>query len=205
MNHCYLDASSTIVDSHRHLADTLRGAVRHWTRLLPPESGHDGALMPTGQLSTSSATDEAETNLVGHLLARRQDLLPGGGVVLDALRDSPLEVRSIPIEFEEAWFALRLEVDDVCVTDGRPAWLRLEVLDGGTPPARVAGAGFAIEDLDWRGDLRCATLAFRMSDQRAVTIRLERTPNVSLIVRRLVIIREPAPTAGAGRARALVS
>jgi len=205
MNHCYLDASSTIVDSHRHLADTLRGAVRHWTRLLPPESGHDGALMPTGQLSTSSATDEAETNLVGHLLARRQDLLPGGGVVLDALRDSPLEVRSIPIEFEEAWFALRLEVDDVCVTDGRPAWLRLEVLDGGTPPARVAGAGFAIEDLDWRGDLRCATLAFRMSDQRAVTIRLERTPNVSLIVRRLVIVREPATTAGAGGARALVS
>ncbi|MGE3839977.1 MAG: hypothetical protein AB7I50_00170 [Vicinamibacterales bacterium] len=205
MNHCYLDASSTIVDSHRHLADTLRGAVRHWTRLLPPESGHDGALMPTGQLPASSASEETERNLVGHLLARRQDLVPGGGVILDTLRDSPLEVRSIPIEFDQAWFALRVEIDDVRVTDARPAWIRIDVLDGGTPAARIAGAGFAVEELDWRGDLRCATLGFRLPDQRPVTIRLERAPNVSLVVRRLVVLREPGLSSGAGSEQAQVS
>lgn len=206
MNHCYLDASSTVVDAHRHLSDTLRGAMRHWTRLLPAESGHDGALMPTGKGGDpGSSPDESGVNLVGHLLTRRQDLLPGGGVVFDANRDSPLDVRSIPIELDQAWFVLRIEADDLLLTGSRPGWLRLEVFDGGTPPTRLASVGYAVEELDWRGDLRCATLGFRMSDARPITIRIERAPNLSLTVRRMVILREPAVAASTGTARSMVS
>jgi hypothetical protein len=197
MNHCYLDASSTVIDSHRHLADTLRGAVRHWTRLLPAESGHGGALMPLGREATEPlAPPDDDWTPAGCFLAR--GVGPQGAVARDRRRadDVPIELVTLPLEVEPGHHRLALCFDEFSDAGPGEGRLRVEVVADDAPGRTLVAVECGAGDLAWSGSQRRADVHFTVDGQSLCTLRVRLTgsPGVSFSTERLMVFRR-APAA----------
>ena len=193
MNHCYGDESSTVVDAHRHLADTLRGARRHWTRLFPLANVYNRPFVRTGGTAEDSAAiGDLEASVTPHLVVRPQERRRGGSIALGAPVDAARDISSLPVTLRPGYYTLSAGVTDLS-NDGRgiPRF-DIEVLKPDDAGASLAAAGFVIDDLERRGDLLCATLRFVISEEAestAIQVRLTMPAGASAMVHQLLVSR----------------
>jgi hypothetical protein len=196
MHHCYRDESSTVVDAHRHLDDTLRGAVRHWSRLLPAEAGHGGGLMPVGRGPDDPPEAEATVNIVGRLIARRDDRRLGGAIAFGVAPEDPLALETEPIEIARGACRVRLLCErtsrEPVAGDGTVA---ITVRHADAPRGDTWSREFPVHDLDWRGALECAELEFDADAPMRVVIGIARSPSCRAVIRALSVT-QAAPVRG---------
>lgn len=193
--------NSTLEDSWRHFPDTLRIAIRMWSRPHPTETGYLSRFLPLGRevKQPVEVPTELGSNIIGRLVVSETARRLGGRIVLGG--EGAHEVETVPLELSPAFYMLSLHFDSF--PPGAPDGSELELsvyLDFGDSRKDLLRAAYRRQDLTRHGDTLHADVLFEVEqrgDGARLGFRLACSSGHDLILRRMMLVRHSLSTANA--------